>query len=89
MKSYNNTIIMKYNMIIVLLYVLLLNITVVVSTTSKPWDKYNFAPHSRNVKPINGGGDNINNNNKITLSTENNMTYFLFDFGKEVGGIVT
>ena len=89
MKSLYNTIIMKYNMIIVLLYVLLLSITVVVSTTSKPWDKYNFAPHSRNVKPINGGGDNTNNNNKITLSTKNNMTYFLFDFGKEVGGIIT
>jgi hypothetical protein len=79
MKSYT---IMKYN--IILLY-LLLSIDVVVSSTPKPWDKYNYAPLSRNVKPINGG----DNNNKITLSTKNNLTHFLFDFGKEVGGIIT
>ena len=50
-------------------------------TRAKPWDKFNLSPSSRVVRPANLGSGAV-------LSLKHS-SYKLFDFGKEVGGIVT
>lgn len=58
-----------------------------------PWDKYNYAPSSRTVSPINyspPGGGAVTNFPSIDFATlSGSNTQLIFDFGQEVGGIVT
>lgn len=58
---------------------------------SGDWDKYNFAPASRTVSPVSfhppGGGAPTNFPGAAVL--RGNNAQLIFDFGKEVGGIVT
>lgn len=58
---------------------------------SGPWDRYNYSPSSRTVSPT-----RILINGNIPVSDfpgpanyQENGSFLIFDFGKEVGGIVT
>ncbi|KAH7350613.1 putative alpha-L-rhamnosidase B [Rhexocercosporidium sp. MPI-PUGE-AT-0058] len=56
---------------------------------SGPWDSYNYSPASRVVSPINIFTENFTLLSSYPKPTNLSSNVLIYDFGKEVGGIVT
>lgn len=56
---------------------------------SGPWDSYNYSPASRIVSPVNICTENFTLLSAYPKPTNLSSNVLIYDFGKEVGGIVT
>ncbi|KAH6713372.1 putative alpha-L-rhamnosidase B [Leptodontidium sp. MPI-SDFR-AT-0119] len=56
---------------------------------SGPWDSYNYSPASRIVSPVNIFTENFTLLSAYPKPTNLSSNVLIYDFGKEVGGIVT
>jgi len=58
---------------------------------SKQWDQYNYSPSSRTISPtkILKQDDSILSGYPNAATLQGNESQLIFDFGKEVGGVIT